>query len=566
MRQVCWRLFAALVIAVMLLACTPQAPTVVPTKAPVAPVATVPQAPPSAPTAAPAATKPAAAPVTPTPAVKIKRGGTIVYSTDTDSSNFDPVMPMGGVDIDTSMGETLLRYHELDENTGKSEFRGQLAESWQQLDPLTIVFKLRKGVKFHDGSDFNAEVAKWVIERGKNHPKSVVKANAAFIKSVEVVDSSTLKINMAYPTALVFINFTAASGGNGSSWSVMLSKAAMDKYGEAYFENNFVGTGPFMLSQWLKGDRLVLKKFDGYWGKGADGNPLPYFDTLIRRIIADPAVALAEMRTGNVHATQFMEPFQYNLIKSSPELKLRIQRYAPIRFLFGFNQQTGPLANNLKLRQAAQYAIDRKSIADALGFGEFIPTGQVFWVPTFPGWDEKTPQYEYNPEKAKSLMAEAGYPNGVDVSLTTYSPPMWKQPAEIVQSQWNKVGLRTEIEAFDRTTAKNKLKAMEFQSTLFTMWPSPDPANYTRGLACDGAANWSSYCNKEVDKCLAEGEAEYDFNKRSEIYKRCQRMIYEDALIGATHWRPFTLTTRAELKGIRLQAISMDFFEAWLDK
>ncbi|MCL4534297.1 MAG: ABC transporter substrate-binding protein [Bacteroidetes bacterium] len=560
--------FAKLGIVVLVLfliaACSPAAPTVAPPKPAAAPTAPPPASSPAAAVTAPPAST-AAAPA-PTPAGKVKRGGTVVYARTGETNSWDPLLHQSGDNpLELPLYETLIRYDEVDEKTGKSEYRGELAESWETPDPNTVVLKLRKGVKFHDGSDFNAEVVKWDIERAKTHPKSVVKVWAAFIKSVDAVDANTVRLNLAYPTALVYPNLTRASGGSGSGWSMMISKAAAEKSGDAY-ERNPVGTGPVMMTQMLRDDKTTFKKWEGYWRKGVDGQPLPYYDGITARVILDPAVILVEMKAGTVHVTQNIEPYMFPQVKASPDFRLRVMPWAPIRFVFGFNPKAGPFADNLKLRQAAQYAVDRKAIADALGFGEFLPNYHVYWGPSFPGWDESLPHYDYQPDKAKQLMKEAGYPDGINFGFIAYPPPMYKQPAEMVQAQWAKVGLRAKLDAIETVAARSKQKAGDFDAAFWGGWPSLDPAHFSRMYKCDGSANWSNYCSKEMDACMDEGESLYDPAKRAEVYKRCQKIFYDDALVGGTHLRPFTLGNRSELKGVRVQAYLMDLQEAWLDK
>ncbi len=557
------------IILVLVAACAPAAPAS-PTAAPTAaakPAAVAPTAVVSTSGGAAAPTSaPGAAAASPTPAAKIKRGGTVVYARSGETNSWDPLYHQSGDNpLELPMYETLLRYDEVDEKTGKSEYRPELAESWTMPDPQTIVLKLRQGVKFHDGTAFNADSVKWQIERAKNDPKSRVKVWANYIKSVDVVDPNTVKLNLGYQTASALASLTRASGGSGSGWLMIVSKAAVEKWGDTY-EMHPVGTGPAMMTELLRDDKTTFKKFDGYWRKGADGQPLPYYDGIVARVIVDPAVTLVEMKAGAVHVTQDVMPQMYPQFKSGGDLKMRLLPWAPIRFVFGFNQDKPPFKDNLKLRQAAQYAVDRKGIADALGFGEFAPNYHVYWAPGFPGWDESLPHYTYDPDKAKSLLKEAGYPDGVDFNFIAYPPAQYKQPAEMVQQQWARVGLRATLDAIETTAARAKQKSGDFQSAFWGGWPSLDPSGFNRMYKCDGSANWSNYCNKQMDACMDEGEQTVDPAKRAEIYKRCQKIAYDDALVGGTHLRPFALGYRGELKGVRVQAYLMDLQEAWIDK
>jgi peptide/nickel transport system substrate-binding protein len=566
MRRSVWLAITVVVILSFLLACAAVSPTTAPTKPAAPAVATAAPAPAVATSAPAAATKPAAAAPTAAPVAKVKRGGTLIYARNGDTNSWDPILQTSGDQLhELPLSETLLRYHELDETTGKSEYRGELAESWQIVDPLTIVFKLRQGVKFHDGTNFNAEAAKWVIDRAKTHPKSGAKVWSAFIKSVDAVDPYTLRLNLAYTSALVFANLTRASGGSASSWSQMISKAAVEKLGDD-FGTQPVGTGPVMMVQWMRDDKALFKKFDGYWMKGADGQPLPYYDALTARVIPDPAALLSEMRSGAVHITQSVEPVMFATIKSNPDLVLRSMPTAPWRIVFGLNQHRPPFKDNLKLRQALQYAIDRKAIADATGFGEFQPNYYVLSAPGFPGWDESLPRYDYQPEKAKQLLKEAGYPDGIDFGFIVPTSSMQRQPGEMIQAQLTKIGLRARMDVMESIAARSKQKALEFDSMITGMSPSLDMAHYERMYKCDGAANWSTYCNAELDKCLEEGQGTFDFDKRAETYKRCWKIIYEDALVGGAVLRPFFVLYNKTLKGLRYQSYAMDLREVWIDK
>jgi ABC-type transport system substrate-binding protein len=253
-------------------------------------------------------------------------------------------------------------------------------------------------------------------------------------------------------------------------------------------------------------------------------------------------------------------------IKSNPDLVLRSMPTAPWRIVFGLNQHRPPFKDNLKLRQALQFAIDRKAIADATGFGEFQPNYYVLSAPGFPGWDESLPRYDYQPEKAKQLLKEAGYPDGIDFGFIVPTSSMQRQPGEMIQAQLTKIGLRARMDVMESIAARSKQKALEFDSMITGMSPSLDMAHYERMYKCDGAANWSTYCNAELDKCLEEGQGTFDFDKRAETYKRCWKIIYEDALVGGAVLRPFFVLYNKTLKGLRYQSYAMDLREVWIDK
>ncbi len=547
-------------------ACTPASPTAAP--ATPAKPGTAPTAPPAAaPTAAATA---AAKPAGPTaaPAAKIKRGGTLNYASTFETNSWDPVLanattwPIREVPV----LEALLSYVLVDEATGKHELQGTLAESWEVVDPTTIMFKIRRGVKFHDGSEFNAEVAKWNLERARDHPKSAAKRLVENVKTFEVVDPYTLRARLAQPSALVLYNFSPATGGTGDVGTMMLSKKQFDTGGEEALGAKPAGTGPVSIAEWKRDDRLTAKKFDGYWKKGADGQSLPYVDGINARIIKEPAVIFAEMRAGTVDVTSHLSDSDYAAAKNNPDLKVTVLRWAANFHVFGFNQRNEIWGKNQKLRLAAIYATDRKSLADAVGFGLAEPNDYLFWGPGYPGYDEKLPKYEFNLDKAKQLIAEAGYPNGIDITHITYTQPLFQKPAEVLQAMWAKIGIRTNLDLEEVVAARARLKVANFEITSHRGTISLEPAYLSRLFVCDGSANWSSYCNPELDKCMAEGEKTYDVNQRGEVYKRCQKIMYDDALLGGMHRTFSTITSRKAVQGLRIGFSAMDLFEVWLDK
>ncbi len=564
------------VILAMVIACSPAAPTAAPrpgeSPAATAKPATAPTAAPAAPTsAAPAAaaTKPAAAPAAAAtkPAAKIKRGGVLVSSVNTASPSLDPLYDIRGTNLkEVAMYEALIRYPVVDYDKGKSELQPELAESWQQVDAKTVVVKLRKGVKFHDGSDFNAESAKWSLERMGKEPKSLSKRLAENYDKLEVVDPYTLKITYKNPSGLQIVDLTAATQGTGSVGSVMLSKAHFDKVGAAAFETQPSGTGPMKVQDWKRDDVLIVTRFDGYWRDGADGKKLPYIDGMRQRFVTDSAAIMAELKAGTMHISRSLSPSDIATLKATPDLQYMLLHWAPQPHYLGFNPEREPFGKNLKLRQAAQYAIDRESMAKVLGMDAGKPLYWGTWNVAWLGYDETLPKYAFDLNKATALVKEAGYANGVDLTLLHYVPTLDRRKAEMLQSMLSKAGINTTLESGEATSARQKIKAGEFESHTFNMAFSPDPAHFNRMYTCAGTANWANYCNPETDKCMFDAERETDPAKRATMYKKCQTIMYEDALSAGLYQVSPILASRKEVKGMKVQAATEDYDEVWLDK
>ncbi len=376
--------------------------------------------------------------------------------------------------------QALLRY-DLVDPMGKFEVRPELAESWEIVDPTTILFKLRKGVKFHDGSDFDTEAVKHnIIDRMMNDPKSVSKLLVDDIESFEAIDSHTFRLKLKYPSAPLLVKLTFAWGGTGSAGAGMMSKAAYEKWGDQ-IGNHPVGTGPFQLEQWLKDDRVILKRFDGHWKMGADGKPLPYFDRFEERWMPDSAVSLLELKAGNLEVLQSIEGKDIAGVKANPALVYwSLPWGGTSRFATLLSPDKPPFKDNLKLRQAAMYAIDRDAMARVLGFGDAVPLYYVYWTKGQPGYDESLPRYNYDPEKAKRLLAEAGYPNGLDITADHMNVPEDVRIAEMAKEMWDKVGIRTTLSAMERLAFVAKSRACNFQVRFSGMSASPDPDGHSR--------------------------------------------------------------------------------------
>jgi peptide/nickel transport system substrate-binding protein len=247
----------------------------------------------------------------------IRRGGTVVGAVNWTYPTMDPhISTMASLPGYDAMFDSLVRFELADPRTGQHKVVGHLAESWEQPDARTYVFKLKRGVKFHDGSAFDAEVAKWNVLRMRDHPKSNRKNNLASIETVEARDRFTLVIRHKAPRAA----FLAILAYHWAGRTHMISKAALDKLGEEGFARTPVGSGPFKFKQWITDDRVILERNPDYHEMGADGKPLPYLDGVVWRYIPDPTVSLVDMRAGTLHFLETVAAKDVASIKVNPDL------------------------------------------------------------------------------------------------------------------------------------------------------------------------------------------------------------------------------------------------------
>jgi peptide/nickel transport system substrate-binding protein len=516
-----------------------------------------------APKPAEAPAKPAQAALpTPIPAAQIKRGGIL--------QGYEQLLPTLDPHVSTShflptnslLYDSMTRNVLVDPVAGKYEIKPGLAESWERTDDKTYVFKLRKNVKFHDGSDWNADVAKWNIERLKTHPKSVSKEVLDGIDTVEAVDPFTVKFNLKGPLASL-----PALLSVGGSWgrSRMVSKAAVEKLGDDAFGNSPSGTGPFVLQEWTKDQGVKLKRFDGYWEQGADGKALPYLDGIQTRFIPDTTTAMLELRAGTL---DFMNvaPKDVPTAKSDPNLVYWEQPWNWSAKVLGLNAKQGVFVNNLKLRQAFGYAINYDALVKVLS----PDTGAISrgpWSPNQPGWDDNAPRFTYDAAKAKQLMADAGYKDGVEVRMLTFSFPEYLQAAEVYQKMVAESGFRLVVDSLERLAWIAKAQKFEGWEIAFWGWGSvADPDTISRNLVSTGLGNWSGVGNKERDDLMAQGRGSYDVGKRADAYKKVWQTVYDEAHIHFTYQNNQNITSQKYVQGVSTEWVDWEGREAWLNK
>ncbi|MCL4534418.1 MAG: ABC transporter substrate-binding protein [Bacteroidetes bacterium] len=550
------KLLLLAVVASLVAACTPAAPTAAPTKAPAAPTA-----PPAAATAAPAATKVAA---TATPAAKIKRGGTLVMGRTFTYNDMDPHRSQSSGPITTMLYDKLLEINPgEDPKTGaRYQLAPMLAESWSVVEPKVVEFKLRKGVKFHDGSEWNADVAKWNLDRLRTDKKSINKELFAAIQSVDVVDPLTIRLKLEQPWGPIFLNLTSLQPGTS-----VASKAAVEKSGDEILSTKPVGSGPMVIDQWLRDDKVVMKKWDGYWKNGEDGKPLPYIDSFVERFIQDPSVIMVEMKAGSVQLAENIEAKDVAGLKINPDLVYwQLPWVSLLYFTYGLNADAEPFKDNPKVRYALQYALDREGMAKAMGFGLATPAYYWAWAPTTLGYSEDLPKYKFDLAKAKQMLAEAGYPNGIDIRLLTISRQPEQRIGELVKQMWDTAGIRTTMDVMERLTTIDRAKAGNFQVYFYGHRNYPEPDMSFRLVTCNAATNYTNYCNQELMKCMSEGRAAFDTKEREKVYQRCLRIIQEDALVGGGYFIPQNRVMQKSVKGLQVHWQETDVREVWLDR
>jgi ABC-type transport system substrate-binding protein len=413
-----------------------------------------------------------------------------------------------------------------DEKTGKWSVQPWYAEAWELPNPKTMVLKLKKGIKFHDGTAFNADIAKWNLDRMLTHKLSSVRNDIGIIEKVTVVDEYTVRLDLKAPPSGLLV---LLSDCIGRGWIV--SKAHWEKVGEDVAGRNPVGAGPMTFVHWKNGDNITLKKWDQYWENGEDGKPLPYLDGIEYRIIVDPTAKLLALRSGAIDASDTIPPKDLPSLRE-PNFQILETEWRTLSSYFFFNTTQAPWKGNTKLRQAVQYSIDKQTIVKTLGFGIGKPA-YYHWGPADIGYDDSIPKYDYQPEKAKQLLGEAGYASGFELELSHYTEWPSDKVAEMLQAMWSTMGIRASIRPMERTAFEKAMMAPAFDFGLsLKSIGELDPALMEFRFRSGEIKNYAHYGNPDLDKCFDEGRLAADDKGRAEAYKRCQRIIFEDAAFG----------------------------------
>jgi peptide/nickel transport system substrate-binding protein len=515
-------------------------PTTVPaTSAP--PAATTAAQPASQPTAAPTSAPVAAAA---TPAGTPKRGGTLRAVIQNDFVTMFPALTTGPTA--NQCFDWLVRWRRGADGVWGP--RPGLAESWELGDTAAIL-KLRKGVKFHDGSDLNADAVAWNVKNWMQHPKSLAKSDLPGIDAAnpaEVVDDYTVKINLKGPYGSLLAGLS-----DGTQTTGITSKVAYEKLGDDGMKLQAVGTGPFMFEAWQSGAQLSVNRNPSYWDKGLDGQALPYVDKIVYRFVPDDSVRFNELRSGNADFTELIRGRDVPAAQADPSLVYAEDKGNGNRYRFFFNALKGAFKDNLKLRQAVQYAIDREAVAKALGGGIGVVENYDL-LPGALGYDESIPRYSYDLDKAKALMQESGVTTPMPILLSVIQREADQQQGQIIQAMLDKIGIKVNLEVIERIAYAVKIREqsdfeMGTQRTNAAL--DPDPL-FTLSWLENGPAAYGRAHVPEIQSCLDEGRASYDPAQRQKTYVRCQTLMYDTAWWGYLWLQPWNYLFNKRVKNV----------------
>ncbi|MCL4439208.1 MAG: ABC transporter substrate-binding protein [Firmicutes bacterium] len=450
---------------------------------------------------------------------------TLIIGMAMDLATLDPAVSMDNASwkITYPCYDRLVKY-KTENGKGSTEVEPMAAESWQvSPDGKEWTFTLRKDIKFHDGSPLNAQAVKFSFDRVLKMAKGPADYFPT-LASVDVVDDNTVKFTLkaAFPP---FLYTLATNAGSIINPKVMEHEKDGDM-ASGWLGEHTMGSGPYQLVEWNREQHLKLAAVDNYWG----GQPA--LKTILTKIVKDPSAQRLQLENGDIDIAEGIPVDQLEPLEGNQDIKILENPSLLVNYVY-LNNKKKPLDNS-KVRQALNYAVDYDGMIKGVMQGNATqvkgPIPQGLW-----GHDPNVKQYKLDLDKAKQLLAEAGYPQGFTLKLL-YSDykPWWEQEALTIQDNLSKIGVKVELEKLAWATLRDKVDRADFDICL-GVW-SPDYAdphmfmNYWFDSNNHGlAGNRAFYKNDQVDQLLREAARISDQKKRTELYRQAQDIVMEEA-------------------------------------
>jgi peptide/nickel transport system substrate-binding protein len=488
-------------------------------------------------------------------------GGTFVYARAGDPENLDPALQGPDTIASQQIFEGLVAF-----DGATTQIKPLLARSWEaSADGLTYTFNLRRGVTFHDGTPFDAAAVKWNFDRWKDESNLYHRGEFAYwnfvagfnevVKSVEVVDPTTVRISLDRPQGPFLLNLALFAFG-------FSSPTAMAADYEKSLRNP-TGTGPFKFTERVAGDRVVLDRNPDYWGEPAN------LDRVVIRTLPDNGARFLALRGGSVDMIEGPNPEDVSTARRDRGLSVILRPPLNVGYV-GFNLNAKPF-DNLRVRQAVAAALNRRTIVDAL-YGststvasQLIPPGMLGYNP-----DVKGPVYD--PDKAKRLLSEAGLANGFSTELW-YMPvnrpymPDSRAIGEAMASDLGKVGIKVELKTEDWgsfLTARTKGKYPMYQ--LGWIGDNGDPDNFLFAFFGNYAGE-NTWDNAQVRSLLRQAQTSTDSTERDEAYRQVNALVDAELPRVPLAHNSTPLIARSYVKGFIANPTAQEFYNTvWLDK
>ena len=469
--------------------------------------------------------------------------GTLIYCSEGSPEGFDPARYTAGTTFDAASQPVFNRLVEFER--GGTRIEPALAEKWEvSADGLTYTFHLRRGVRFHStewfkpSRDFNADDVVFTFDRMVNKDNAFQKAApVAFeyaadmglpdnLAKIEKPDDHTVRFTLRNVDAAFLANLAMDFASiHSAEYAAQLLRNGTPQD----FNTRPVGTGPFVFRRYEKDAQIRYAANPTYFrGKAA-------IDQLIFAITKDSAVRLQKLRAGECHVSSYPKPAEVEVLKKDPKIKLLTQPGLNVGYL-SLNVTRKPF-DSLDVRRAINMAIDKKALLDAVYQGAGTPAVNPI-PPAMWSYNKQVKDYEYSPEKARALLARAGYPNGFETTLWALPVqrpynPNGAQAAELIQADLAKVGIRARIVKYEWAEYLKRARAGESDIGMFG-WngDNGDPDNFMATLlscAAVGSSNYGQWCHKEYDELINKARQTPRVAERTRLYEKAQEVFKREA-------------------------------------
>lgn len=412
--------------------------------------------------------------------------------------------------VNRNIHETLVKYD------SEMNIVPGLAESWEIVDDTTYVFKIRQGVKFHNGEVLTAKDVKFSFDMQKDNPHAESITGMVDFDNCKVIDDSTFELKLKEPfgSILQHLTQTVTSIVNEKAYKEM-----KDEYG-----SKPVGTGPYKFVEWKKDDYVSLTRNDEYWGENK-----PKLKDLVFRIIPESSTRAIEVESGGVDIATKIAPSEVKRLEKNDKVVVNLTPSFSTQFV-GFCLK-GDKYQDVKLRQAINYAVDKEAILkvayQSIGVVATAPMSPGHW-----GYNDSLKPFARDLEKAKNLLAEAGYAEGLTVTITTDEDQVRRDVAEMVQAQLSEVGIEVKMQTLERGAFIDAVieGTLEMFILGWSDFGTPDYGLAIVNPALKGAGgNMAFYDNPEVEELLAKAQVTTDDQKRLELFKKAQEIAWNES-------------------------------------
>ena len=447
--------------------------------------------------------------------------------------------------------ESLVRY-----KGNTTEIEPHLAESYTvSEDKLTYTFKLRPNVTFHDGEPFNAAAVKANIDRQIKLNQGIA-FGLAPVASIETPDDMTVVVKLKNFVDAFLTVFAGMYTVRMISPKVLAANAG--DQGQSYLRDHMVGTGPYLLDSYTQSQQALFKKNPDYWG-GWSGN---HVSQIAISYIHEAASEQLQLQSGALDVAMFLPDDVVESLDGSPGVTVTNVPSYNLYYLY-LPSKKGPTADKA-VRQAISYGFDYKTWTNDIMKGKAAQAHGP--IPSnFPGYAQDLPQYTYQPDKARQMLAQAGYPNGgFSLKYTYETGYFWKRPlGELFQSNMKDLGIQVDIQQLSPSAWAGLLSNPEVADHAFGIvwWPTlATPYDYLWSLFATDAQgtagyNWGYYSSPEFDKLLNAAYSEPSDAKRLDLYAQCQRLIVDDAPALFVYEKPYRLPMRTNVQGFQFNGI-----------